>query len=561
MGTYLSTPVTEKNQESGESLACPVVPVAWGVVDMQGWRKSMEDAHVAQTDVNVPVQYLHQMKMEISKISQTEEKEKDGKDPVGAVDSKEPKDGQAASQSPPPPVMTDAKVFGVFDGHGGPEVARFCQLYFTSVLTQQPTWTELPDLENTYGDNPAEESQHYQNLMISSDSPCQTPIGKALISTFHALDRMIDDPNRREELVRLRAVKPFPGERHDAVNIPPLLSSANEETKTQQQPALPASPPPPTSPPVVTSSLLKDELEAQSTNSKSPTEGDTAATAGGDTDPSTGTDSSTSMQQNEKETLAGAAILATATNEATDKQEGASTNSDEEQAGEASDETKADDDSDKAVGMEEAALLDQDLLEETENENQAGESLMEQAEASADALAGKVSVMFQRLLNISSSSPHGQFVVQGGASPPSAGSNNQAAPATGTTMTQSPSASIPSLVRNGRLICNLPDHPVHAGATAVVAVIVGKTITVANAGDSRAVLCRNGIAFPLSFDHKPLHERELTRIRNAGGFVNHFGRVNGNLNLSRSIGDLKYKQVPGIAPSDQMITAEPDIVQ
>lgn len=364
--------------------------------------------------------------------------------------------------------------------------------------------------------------------------------------------------NRREELVRLRAVKPLPGERHDAVNIPPQRSGANEETETQQQPA---SPPPPTSPPLVTSSLLKDELEAQSTDSKSSTEVATAATAGGDTDPSTGTDLSTSTQHSEEETSAGAAIVATTNNEATDKKKDPSTISDEEPAGEANEETKADDDSDKAVGMEEAALLDQDLMEETDSENQAGESLMEQAEASADALAGKVSVMFQRLLNISSSSPHGQFVVQVGASPPAAGSNNQAVPATGPTTTQSPSASIPSLVRNGRLICNLPDHPVHAGATAVVAVIIGKTITVANAGDSRAVLCRNGTAFPLSFDHKPLQERELTRIRNAGGFVNHFGRVNGNLNLSRSIGDLKYKQVPGIAPSDQMITAEPDIVQ
>lgn len=53
----------------------------------------------------------------------------------------------------------------------------------------------------------------------------------------------------------------------------------------------------------------------------------------------------------------------------------------------------------------------------------------------------------------------------------------------------------------------------------------------------------------------------MTRITRSGGFVNHFGRVNGNLNLSRSIGDLKYKQVPGIPPPDQMITAEPDIMQ
>lgn len=84
----------------------------------------------------------------------------------------------------------------------------------------------------------------------------------------------------------------------------------------------------------------------------------------------------------------------------------------------------------------------------------------------------------------------------------------------------------------------------------------------ANAGDSRAVLCRaGGRAEALSFDHKPQQDRELNRINNAGGFVNQFGRVNGNLNLSRSIGDLKYKQVPGIHPSGQMITAEPDIVE
>ena len=37
------------------------------------------------------------------------------------------------------------------------------------------------------------------------------------------------------------------------------------------------------------------------------------------------------------------------------------------------------------------------------------------------------------------------------------------------------------------------------------------------------------------------------------------GRINGNLNLSRSLGDLKYKQVDQVPPEDQMITAEPDV--
>lgn len=45
----------------------------------------------------------------------------------------------------------------------------------------------------------------------------------------------------------------------------------------------------------------------------------------------------------------------------------------------------------------------------------------------------------------------------------------------------------------------------------------------------------------LSFDHKPDHEKEKNRVTNAGGFVSD-GRINGNLNLSRAIGDLEYKR-------------------
>jgi serine/threonine protein phosphatase PrpC len=59
----------------------------------------------------------------------------------------------------------------------------------------------------------------------------------------------------------------------------------------------------------------------------------------------------------------------------------------------------------------------------------------------------------------------------------------------------------------------------------------------------------------LSFDHKSQQDREMDRIHNAGRFVNQFGRVNGNLNLSRSIGDLKYKQFPGTPQAGQMDSA------
>lgn len=44
----------------------------------------------------------------------------------------------------------------------------------------------------------------------------------------------------------------------------------------------------------------------------------------------------------------------------------------------------------------------------------------------------------------------------------------------------------------------------------------------------------------MSVDHKPDDEIEFNRIKAAGGFVTE-GRVNGNLNLSRAMGDFEYK--------------------
>jgi len=50
------------------------------------------------------------------------------------------------------------------------------------------------------------------------------------------------------------------------------------------------------------------------------------------------------------------------------------------------------------------------------------------------------------------------------------------------------------------------------GTTAVVALVCSDSICVANLGDSRAVLCRNGGALPLSRDHKPTNEEEQLRV-------------------------------------------------
>lgn len=76
-----------------------------------------------------------------------------------------------------------------------------------------------------------------------------------------------------------------------------------------------------------------------------------------------------------------------------------------------------------------------------------------------------------------------------------------------------------------------------SGTTAVVALIRGKQLIVANAGDSRCVVSEGGKALDMSYDHKPEDEVELARIKNAGGKVTMDGRVNGGLNLSRAIGE------------------------
>ncbi|CAM0872480.1 unnamed protein product [Alopecurus aequalis] len=83
----------------------------------------------------------------------------------------------------------------------------------------------------------------------------------------------------------------------------------------------------------------------------------------------------------------------------------------------------------------------------------------------------------------------------------------------------------------------------HVGSTAVVAVVGPRHLVVSNCGDSRAVLCRGGVAIPLSSDHKPDRPDELERIQAAGGRVIFWdgARVFGVLAMSRAIGDSYLK--------------------
>jgi len=104
------------------------------------------------------------------------------------------------------------------------------------------------------------------------------------------------------------------------------------------------------------------------------------------------------------------------------------------------------------------------------------------------------------------------------------------------------------------------DIYMRTGCTACVMSIdeTNKKLYFANAGDSRVVMCKKGVAYPQSEDHKPEMESEKTRIYKADGWISE-GRVKGNLNLTRGFGDLEYKQNKNLKPEEQMITANPDI--
>jgi len=86
-----------------------------------------------------------------------------------------------------------------------------------------------------------------------------------------------------------------------------------------------------------------------------------------------------------------------------------------------------------------------------------------------------------------------------------------------------------------------------SGCTATVVLITPDKIYCANAGDSRTVMSEGGKAVPLSFDHKPDDEPETKRIVSAGGYVEN-GRVDGNLAVSRALGDFELKNKGDFAP-------------
>ena len=85
-----------------------------------------------------------------------------------------------------------------------------------------------------------------------------------------------------------------------------------------------------------------------------------------------------------------------------------------------------------------------------------------------------------------------------------------------------------------------------------------RVLYTANVGDARIVLCRNGKALRLSYDHKGSDENEGRRITNAGGLILN-NRVNGVLAVTRALGDAYMKELITGHPYTTETVIQPDI--
>merc|ERR1711939_229485 len=84
-----------------------------------------------------------------------------------------------------------------------------------------------------------------------------------------------------------------------------------------------------------------------------------------------------------------------------------------------------------------------------------------------------------------------------------------------------------------------------------------RVLYTANVGDARIVLCRNGKALRLSYDHKGSDENEGKRITKAGGLILN-NRVNGVLAVTRALGDSYLKDLVTGHPYTTETVIQPD---
>ncbi|XP_057459358.1 probable protein phosphatase 2C 27 isoform X1 [Actinidia eriantha] len=105
--------------------------------------------------------------------------------------------------------------------------------------------------------------------------------------------------------------------------------------------------------------------------------------------------------------------------------------------------------------------------------------------------------------------------------------------------------------------CSL-ESALSSGTTALTAMIFGRSLLVANAGDCRAVLSRHGMAIDMSKDHRPCCDNERMRIESLGGFIDD-GYLNGQLGVTRALGNWHMNGLKEISGKSGPLSAEPEL--
>ena len=96
------------------------------------------------------------------------------------------------------------------------------------------------------------------------------------------------------------------------------------------------------------------------------------------------------------------------------------------------------------------------------------------------------------------------------------------------------------------------------GTTANIMLIKNNVIYIANVGDSVSVMYRDGKAYNLTREHQIVIESEKERVLKSGATIQGY-RINGMLNLTRALGDIRFKKDKNLKRDEQSVTAIPDI--
>ena len=98
------------------------------------------------------------------------------------------------------------------------------------------------------------------------------------------------------------------------------------------------------------------------------------------------------------------------------------------------------------------------------------------------------------------------------------------------------------------------------GTTANIMLIRSGIIYIANVGDSLSVMYKNRKAYNLNREHQTIIESEKERVLKSGASIVGY-RINGMLNLTRAIGDLKFKSNSNLKRHEQSVISLPEITK